>query len=141
MRVQVEEPALRTSSYLWAGSLGALAWPPQTVMVLFLTYFLLLSDDLFKRKLVKHRPDAGAKKITSRFSTRLPGRSSASCWCRSSPAPSSRSSPRGVVVAGRAAGRIWGLVAGVLNSIPYFGPLIVTAGLAVVGFLQFGTIE
>jgi predicted PurR-regulated permease PerM len=36
---------------------------------------------------------------------------------------------------------IWGLAAGVLNSIPYFGPIIVTIGLALVGFLQYGTIQ
>jgi len=35
---------------------------------------------------------------------------------------------------------LWGLVAGILNSIPYYGPLLVTAGLSIVGFLQFGTI-
>jgi len=35
---------------------------------------------------------------------------------------------------------LWGLVAGVLNSIPYYGPLLVTAGLSIVGFLQFGTV-
>jgi predicted PurR-regulated permease PerM len=35
---------------------------------------------------------------------------------------------------------LWGLLAGILNSIPYYGPLLVTAGLALVGFLQFGTI-
>jgi predicted PurR-regulated permease PerM len=29
----------------------------------------------------------------------------------------------------------------VFNSIPYFGPIIVAAGTAVVAFLQFGTIE
>jgi predicted PurR-regulated permease PerM len=33
------------------------------------------------------------------------------------------------------------VLAGVLNVVPYFGPLIVTAGLAIVGFLQFGTFE
>jgi predicted PurR-regulated permease PerM len=33
---------------------------------------------------------------------------------------------------------VWGLAAGIFNSIPYFGPLIVTAGLAVVALLQFG---
>jgi predicted PurR-regulated permease PerM len=33
-----------------------------------------------------------------------------------------------------------GLLAGIFNSIPYYGPLLVTAGLTVVGFLQFGTI-
>jgi predicted PurR-regulated permease PerM len=36
---------------------------------------------------------------------------------------------------------VWGLAAGILNSIPYFGPIIVTAGLSVIGYLQFGTVE
>ncbi len=36
---------------------------------------------------------------------------------------------------------VWGVLAGVLNIVPYFGPLIVTAGLAIVGYLQFGTFE
>ena len=35
---------------------------------------------------------------------------------------------------------LWGLLAGVFNSIPYYGPLIVSGGLALVAFLQFGTI-
>ena len=35
---------------------------------------------------------------------------------------------------------LWGLLAGIFNSIPYYGPLLVTAGLSVVGFLQFGTL-
>jgi predicted PurR-regulated permease PerM len=35
---------------------------------------------------------------------------------------------------------LWGLLAGIFNSIPYYGPLLVTAGLSVVGFLQFETI-
>jgi predicted PurR-regulated permease PerM len=33
---------------------------------------------------------------------------------------------------------IWGLLAGVFNSIPYFGPLIVSGGLLIVGVLQSG---
>jgi predicted PurR-regulated permease PerM len=35
---------------------------------------------------------------------------------------------------------LWGLLAGIFNSIPYYGPLLVTAGLSLVGYLQFGTI-
>ena len=35
----------------------------------------------------------------------------------------------------------WGVMAGILNSIPYFGPVIVSAALAVVAFLQFGTLS
>jgi predicted PurR-regulated permease PerM len=35
---------------------------------------------------------------------------------------------------------VWGLFAGIMNIIPYFGPLIVSAVLAAIAFLQFGTI-
>ena len=33
---------------------------------------------------------------------------------------------------------VWGLLAGVFNSIPYFGPIIVSGGLLLVGLVQFG---
>jgi predicted PurR-regulated permease PerM len=33
---------------------------------------------------------------------------------------------------------VWGVMAGVFNSIPYFGPIIVSGGLFVIGLLQFG---
>ena len=36
---------------------------------------------------------------------------------------------------------VWGLLAGIFNSIPYFGPFVVTAGTAAVGFLQFGNVR
>ena len=32
---------------------------------------------------------------------------------------------------------MWGLLAGLFNSIPYLGPVIVTVGLGVVAFMQF----
>ena len=35
----------------------------------------------------------------------------------------------------------WGVAAGVFNSIPYFGPVIVAAGTFVVAFVQFGTVS
>ena len=33
---------------------------------------------------------------------------------------------------------VWGILAGVFNSIPYFGPVIVSGGLLVVGLVQRG---
>ena len=60
-KVQIEEPAFAARAYLWAGSLGALSMAGQAVMVLLLTFFLLLSDDLFKRKLVEGVPDVRAQ--------------------------------------------------------------------------------
>ena len=36
---------------------------------------------------------------------------------------------------------VWGVLAGIFNSIPYFGPVLVTGGTAVVGYIQFGSIR
>jgi len=33
---------------------------------------------------------------------------------------------------------VWGIAAGILNLIPYVGPIVITAGAALVAFLQFG---
>jgi predicted PurR-regulated permease PerM len=35
---------------------------------------------------------------------------------------------------------VWGVAAAVLNLVPYIGAIVVTGGLALVGFLQFGTL-
>lgn len=143
MRVQIEEPPFRASSYLWYGSMGALAITGQAVMVAFLTYFLLVANDLFKRKLVKHiGPTLAKKKVTVQIlddiSTQIE---------RFLLVQMATSAIVGLVTAvalwtlGLEQPVVWGVAAGVLNTIPYFGPIIVTAGLAIVGFLQFGTIE
>src|SRR5439155_11746490 len=47
------ESSFNLQSYLWSGSLGALGFFTQIFIVLFLTYFLLASGDLFKRKVLK----------------------------------------------------------------------------------------
>lgn len=36
---------------------------------------------------------------------------------------------------------IWGITAGLFNTIPYLGPVVVTGGTALVALLQFGTID
>jgi predicted PurR-regulated permease PerM len=143
MRVQIEEPPLRASSYLWYGSMGALAVSAQAVMVAFLTYFLLVANDLFKRKLVKHIGPTLAKKrvtvqILDEISTQIE---------RFLLVQIATSAIVGIVTAlslwalGLQEPIVWGLAAGVLNTIPYFGPIVVTAGLAMVGYVQFGSIE
>lgn len=139
-KVQIEEPAFAARAYLWAGSLSALSLAGQALMVLLLTFFLLLSDDLFKRKLVEGVPTFGRKKLTVQvldqiadqierfllvqlFTSLIVGVATwAALWAIGLQQPA-----------------VWGLMAGVFNSIPYFGPIIVTGGLSVVAFLQFGT--
>jgi predicted PurR-regulated permease PerM len=52
-RVQIEEPGFQASTFVWSTSIGLASAANQLIMVLFLTYFVLLSDQLFKRKLVE----------------------------------------------------------------------------------------
>jgi len=140
-RVQVVQP-FRASDYLAWGSMGAIALGGQAIMILFLAYFLLIADDLYKRKLVKIVPTMAKKKITvqivdeigtqiERFmlvqvltSAIVAVATSLALWWIGLDQPV-----------------IWGLAAGILNSIPYFGPLIVTGGLMLVAYLQFETLE
>jgi len=143
MRVQIDEPPLRASNYLWYGSMGAIGIAGQAVMVAFLTYFLLVADDLFKRKLVKHiGPTLARKRLTVQILDEISKQIERFLLVQIL-----TSAIVGFVTAaalwalGLEQYLVWGLAAGILNTIPYFGPIIVTAGLAVVGYLQFGTIE
>ena len=83
-RVQVERQRFDVKDYLWSGTLGLAGLASQATVVFFITYFLIASGDTFRRKMVRIAgPAFSQKKITSRCSTRSPGRSSAICWCRS----------------------------------------------------------
>jgi predicted PurR-regulated permease PerM len=143
MRVQIEEPAIGATQYLYYGSMGALAITAQAVMVTFLTYFLLVADDLFKRKLVKHiGPTLTKKRVTVQILDEISRQVERFLLVQIA-----TSAIVGVVTAvslwalGLEQPIVWGLAAGVLNSIQYFGPIIVTTGLALIGYLQFGTME
>ncbi|HEX6975261.1 MAG TPA: AI-2E family transporter, partial [Vicinamibacterales bacterium] len=64
-KVEVVDPPFRASDYLWAGGMGLLNISGQFMMILFLVYFLLITGDLYKRKLVKITgPALSQKKIT-----------------------------------------------------------------------------
>lgn len=64
-RVIVEPPGFKFGSFFWSGSMGALGFIGQTAMVFFLVFFLLLTGDIFKRKLVRLAgPSLANKKIT-----------------------------------------------------------------------------
>jgi predicted PurR-regulated permease PerM len=141
VRVQVEEPRVTATGLLWSGSVSAVGALNQLIMILFLTYFILLSDKLFRRKFVELAgPTLTKKKITleiiDHISTQI-GRFlivqiitsvivGVVTWAA-------------LALVGLEQAALWGLLAGIFNSIPYYGPLIVSGGLALVAFLQFGT--
>ncbi len=65
VRVQVEEPRITATGLLWSGSIGAVSAVNQLIMILFLTYFVLLSDKMFRRKFVELAgPTLSKKKVT-----------------------------------------------------------------------------
>lgn len=142
-RVQIEKPKINVKEYLWVGTLGAVAAAAQAGIVLFLSYFLLVSGDTFRRKLVKITgPTLSKKQITLQvlddingqiqryllvlvFTSILVGTVS---WLV-------------FLWVGLEHAAIWGIAAGVFNTIPYLGPVIVGGGTSLVALFQFGTIN
>jgi predicted PurR-regulated permease PerM len=141
MRVQVEEPRLTATGLLWSGSMGAVGAVNQLIMILFLTYFILLSDKLLRRKFVELAgPTLSKKKVTIEIIDDISAQ-----IARFMLVQIFTSIVVGIATwavlsyLGLEQAALWGLLAGVFNSIPYYGPLIVSGGLSLVAFLQFGT--
>ena len=142
-RVQIEQPTFNVREYLSWGSASLLAFGGQAVLVLFFVFFLLSSGDLFKRKLVRLAgPSLEKKKITVKILDDINTQIERFLLVRvvTSVAVGIATWLAFRIVGLEQAG-VWGIAAGVFNSIPYFGPVIVAAGIAVVAFLQFGTIS
>ena len=142
VRVQVEEPRVTATTLLWSGSIGAFAALNQVIMILFLTYFTLLSDKLFRKKFVELAgPTLTKKKITLEIIDDISRQIGRFLMVQIF-----TSLVVGVVTwaalawLGLEQAVFWGLLAGIFNSIPYYGPLLVSAALAVVAFVQFGTL-
>ncbi|MFA5824025.1 MAG: AI-2E family transporter [Thermodesulfovibrionales bacterium] len=141
-RVQIEKPKLDVKEYLWMGTKGAVGFTGQLTMVLFLSYFMLVSGDTFRRKLVKITgPTLSKKKITLQVLNEITEQIQRYLLVQIF-----SSILVGVVTwlaflwIGLEHAAIWGIAAGVFNTVPYLGPVIITGGTALVAFLQFGTI-
>jgi len=140
-RVEIQQP-WRASDWLWVGGMGALGLIGQAVTVMFLTIFLLNEGDTFKRKLVRRMHTLGSKRVTVQVLNAIAAQIEGFIWVQA------LTSSGVAIVTGLALWwlgveepAVWGLFAGVLNIVPYFGALVVTVVLATVSFLQFGTLE
>jgi predicted PurR-regulated permease PerM len=138
-RVVIDQPTFRVGDYLWMGSKGAVGAVGQAVMVLFLTFFLLLGGDMFKRKLVRLTgPTLSSKKITVQIVDEINDSIqkylfmmlltnvlvgllvwAALAWI-------------GLENAGA-----WAVMAALLHVIPYLGPGVTAAATGMAAFMQF----
>ena len=142
-RVVIEAPRFNIKDYLWTGTVGLIALMGQIAVVVFLTYFLMLSGDTFRRKLVKLAgPSLSKKKITLQALHEISGQIQ-----RYLQVQLLTSLLVGVLTAlalvflGLDNAAVWGVVACVLNFVPYIGSLVTAAASALVAFLQFGSIN
>jgi predicted PurR-regulated permease PerM len=142
-RVQVEAAPINVGDYVMWGSLGIAAAAAQLVLILFLVFFLLSSGDMYRRKIVKIAgPSLTKKKVTLEILVEIDRQIESFLMVQLF-----TSTVVAIVtwMAFRALGveeaAILGLFAGIFNSIPYFGPVIVSGGTVVIAFLQFGTIN
>ena len=142
-RVQIEKPRFNVKDYLWSGTLGLVGLIGQALVVCFITYFLLASGDRFRRKMVRIAgPTLSQKKVTLQVLDEITGQIHRYLWVQVV-------TSIGVGVAtwlallwiGLERAAVWGVVAAVLNLVPYLGSIALAAGLALVGFVQFGTLQ
>jgi predicted PurR-regulated permease PerM len=137
--VVVDAPGFRLGSFLLTGSMGALGALGQAVMVLFLTFFLLLGGDRFKRKLVRLTgPSLSNKKITVQILDDINGSIQKYLFMLL---------VTNVLVAllawialywiGLENAGAWAVASGLLHLVPYLGPGVTAAAVGMAAFMQF----
>lgn len=140
--VVVVQPGLRIKDLVVAGGLGALALAGQMTMVIFLVYFILATGDKFKRKFVKL---AGRtltqRKITVHMFERinLSIQRYLTMLLVTNLAVAAATWAAFRIIGVENAGT-WGIAAGVLHVVPYFGPLLVALATGIAALIQFNSL-
>ena len=139
---KIPEPLLDLRHYLWWGSLNVAAASGQIILLLFLIYFILVSGDLFKRKLVKI---AGAtlnsKKLTVEILDNINRQIERFLYVQLfTSLLAALLTWLALAAVGLDHAGAWGIAAGIGNFIPYLGPIIIASLITIAGFLQFETL-
>lgn len=133
------ESPLKLRDYIWAGTMSLMGWLAQSIVIIALSYFLLISGLDFKRKLVRISGDTlSQKKLTVQILEEIELQIQ-----RYLVIQVSTSALVGVGVGlsfaaiGLANAMFWGLASAVLHLIPYVGTALVIGAAAVFAYLQF----
>jgi predicted PurR-regulated permease PerM len=142
MHVVIDEHKFKIGDFLWRGSLGVFGFVGGAITIAFLAYFLLLSGDTFRRKLVRLTgPSLSRKRITVHILHDI-----------------NNSIQRymfmllvtnimvGILmwIAFRMLGLenagAWAVAAGFLHIVPYFGPVATAIATGIAAYMQFDSI-
>lgn len=142
-KVQIVKPTFNIQDYVLTGTMAAAEAGAQALVVAFITYFLLAAGDTFRRKLARIAgPNFAKRKITVQALDEITEQIQRYLLVQLLTS----------LVVGVATGlafwmlgfnnaAAWGVLAGVLNLIPYVGTVVICGASAVVALLQFGTVQ
>jgi predicted PurR-regulated permease PerM len=142
VHVVMDERKFKIGDFLWRGSLGIFGFIGEAITMAFLAYFLLLSGDTFKRKLVRLTgPSLSQRKITvniledinnsiQRYMFMLLVTNvmiGLAMWIT-------------FRLIGLENAGAWAVAAGFLHVVPYFGPVVTAAATGIAAYMQFDSI-
>ena len=165
-RVVVEQPRFDVRQHLWTGTVGLATLIGQAIsgvadfnsqqvaeglptvsfligqagMVIFLTFFILMAGDTFRRKLVRIAgPGLAQKKLTVQALEEINAQMQRYLLVQVvASVGAGLATWIAFALLGLKHAAVWGIASGVLNLVPYLGPAAITGGAALVAFLQFG---
>lgn len=142
-RVVIERPHFNLHDYLWTGTMGLLASLGQATMVVFIAFFLLASGNHFRRKLVHLAgPRFAERRLTVQTLDEIGMQVQryllvqvvisvlvgVATWLS-------------FVAVGLDHAAVWGVVAFVLNFVPYVGAIALLLASGLMAFVQFGSVD
>jgi predicted PurR-regulated permease PerM len=112
----------------------------ETVVIVFLVLFLLLLRNRTRQRIINIAgPDLERRRLTSRIIDQIDAQIQQFLVVLVLTAAIVGTATWAALVwLGVRHAAVWGILAGVFNSIPYFGPIIVSGGLLAVGLMQGG---
>jgi len=143
MQVVIKEQKFKFSDFIWRGSLGFAGAVGQFITIIFLAYFLLISGNTFKRKLVKLTgPNLSNKKITvnllqainqsiQRYMLMLlvtTAMITLLMWVA-------------LRLFGLENAGAWAVASGLIQLVPYFGPIATAVATGLAAFIQFNSVS
>lgn len=141
MHVVIDDHKFKIGDFLWRGSLGVFGFVAEAMTMAFLAYFLLLSGDTFKRKLVHLTgPSLSRKKITVHILEDINNSIQRYMFMLLITNVMVGLSMWAVFrMIGLENAGAWAVFAGFLHVVPYFGPVVTAGATGIAAYMQFGS--